>query len=312
MDELLIESVKKRSVLYDIKSCNYSNQKIRQEAWEEVGHELKIPAEDAKQKWNKLRRCFCNAINRRRNKDTGEVSNKILPWRLELQMNFIVPFLGSRPSHGNTEEPDIQMFQYNTFTDVNQEQYDEENDNPPDTKCSATNNINSDLQIEECVLGKGHFNNQNTGDVLENIKKNKRAKPEAKDSPQKFVEIVNENDALRNSKYKNESPQSKSVCYCGMDETDMFFLSMSRMTKQLPRFEQSKIKLTLSNAVLQADIRDQERRHDLDTEQSPYYSLGSSLTSDNSNNNLLSLNENATSASYPGTRFKTESINYDH
>lgn len=35
----------------------------------------------------------------------------------------------------------------------------------------------------------------------------------------------------------------------------MFFLSMSRMTKQLPKFEQAKIKLALSNSVLSAEIK---------------------------------------------------------
>lgn len=40
-----------------------------------------------------------------------------------------------------------------------------------------------------------------------------------------------------------------------MDETDMFFLSMSRMTKKLPKPEQSQIKLALSNSVLSAELR---------------------------------------------------------
>lgn len=40
-----------------------------------------------------------------------------------------------------------------------------------------------------------------------------------------------------------------------LDDMDMFFLSMSRMTKQLPKFEQAQIKLALSNSVLSAAIR---------------------------------------------------------
>ena len=40
-----------------------------------------------------------------------------------------------------------------------------------------------------------------------------------------------------------------------LDDMDMFFLSMSRMTKKLPKLEQARIKLELSNSVLSAEIR---------------------------------------------------------
>lgn len=211
-------------------------------------------------------------------------------------------------SQGNTEDPEVQVFQY--FTDANQLQYHEENENLSDIKDSETKNYNSDLQIEEYLLGKGQFDNQNaaTG-VLKSTKTQKRAKHKTNtDAAQKIVDIMKENDLLRNTKHQNESIQSKSICYCGMDETDMFFLSMSRMTKQLPRSEQSKIKLTLSNAVLQADIRNQER-HNLVIEQPPHFSPASSST-DNSDSTLLSPNEPSISP-YQSTKFKIEPSNYD-
>lgn len=53
-------------------------------------------AEEAKEKWNKLRRCFCNAINRRRNKKSGQAATKIIPWKFEHQMSFLLPFLENR------------------------------------------------------------------------------------------------------------------------------------------------------------------------------------------------------------------------
>lgn len=43
-----------------------------------------------------------------------------------------------------------------------------------------------------------------------------------------------------------------------LDENDMFYLSMSRMTKRLPKLEQAKIKLLLSKSVLEAEIRLEE------------------------------------------------------
>jgi hypothetical protein len=45
-----------------------------------------------------------------------------------------------------------------------------------------------------------------------------------------------------------------------MDKTEMFFLSMAKITKKLPSLEQAKIKLQLSQAVLQAQIALQEHQ----------------------------------------------------
>ncbi|KAL3287972.1 hypothetical protein HHI36_002428 [Cryptolaemus montrouzieri] len=48
-----------------------------------------------------------------------------------------------------------------------------------------------------------------------------------------------------------------------VDDTDMFFLSMSRMTKQLPQIEQAKIKLELSNSVLSVEVRYNQQQQPL-------------------------------------------------
>lgn len=42
MDKLLIEKVREHKALYDIGSTDYRDQQIRQNAWEEIGKELKI------------------------------------------------------------------------------------------------------------------------------------------------------------------------------------------------------------------------------------------------------------------------------
>lgn len=51
----------------------------------------------AKQKWENLRRCFCNARNRRKEETkSGMASKKKSLWKYELQMSFIIPYLESR------------------------------------------------------------------------------------------------------------------------------------------------------------------------------------------------------------------------
>lgn len=42
MDELLIEKVRQHEVLFNVKSSSYMDQRMRQEAWEEIGQDLNI------------------------------------------------------------------------------------------------------------------------------------------------------------------------------------------------------------------------------------------------------------------------------
>jgi len=42
MEEILIEKVRQRTFLYDTKSPYYRDQRMRANAWEEIGKELKI------------------------------------------------------------------------------------------------------------------------------------------------------------------------------------------------------------------------------------------------------------------------------
>ncbi|KAB0803090.1 hypothetical protein PPYR_00060 [Photinus pyralis] len=68
--------------------------------------------------------------------------------------------------------------------------------------------------------------------------------------------IMEQNAALRKRKFEEKtSSQKKHTCFESLDETDMFFLGLARMAKQLPKTEQASIKLTLSNTILQAELR---------------------------------------------------------
>ncbi|XP_060531008.1 uncharacterized protein LOC132704781 [Cylas formicarius] len=55
MDEILIETVRQHEVLYNHSSRDYRDQRMRQEAWEELDRELKISADKDKQMWDKHR-----------------------------------------------------------------------------------------------------------------------------------------------------------------------------------------------------------------------------------------------------------------
>jgi len=95
---------------------------------------------------------------------------------------------------------------------------------------------------------------ENLTEYIFNFKKNKNLNSNNNPALQ-LLEIMKENSALRKLKQGDKKIKPEATLFENMDETDLFFLSMSKMTKQLPQVEQAKIKLALSNSVLQAEIR---------------------------------------------------------
>ena len=66
---------------------------------------------------------------------------------------------------------------------------------------------------------------------------------------QETTEVIRKDNAsMRETNCEGESIKV-------MDDAEMFFMSMAKMTKTLPALEQAEIKLQLSNSVLQAQIR---------------------------------------------------------
>jgi len=99
------------------------------------------------------------------------------------------------------------------------------------------------------------FDSASTFEHLKRVKTQKQNTTPA----EQLVEILKESTALR----KRQCEENKTCKITSkptsvlenLDDTDLFFLSMSKMTKQLPKLEQSQIKLALSNSVLSAEIR---------------------------------------------------------
>lgn len=94
--------------------------------------------------------------------------------------------------------------------------------------------------------------------TFENLKRVKTQKQNTTPAGQ-LVEILKESTALRKRQYEEnktcKTTSKPTSVLENLDDTDLFFLSMSKMTKQLPKLEQSQIKLALSNSVLSAEIR---------------------------------------------------------
>lgn len=81
-----------------------------------------------------------------------------------------------------------------------------------------------------------------------------KTKQQGRDSAiQQIVNVMKENSYLRQRRHEEKTIRD-------MDETDMFFLTMAKMTKKLPSFARAKVKLQLSQAALQAQIALEEQQ----------------------------------------------------
>jgi hypothetical protein len=237
MEEMLIEKVRLRTFLYDTKSPDYRDQRMRANAWEEIGKELNIKPETAKDTWEKLRRCFLNALNRRRNRKSGEGAKKMVPWRFDLEMSFLLPLLYTK----------------NTQCNVQKEE------NLEDVQIDAQEMDEPEMNTFEIPGGQSNITREETSSHVDSHTEGyfpTKRKQQGRDSAiQQIVNVMKENSYLRQRRHEEKTIRD-------MDETDMFFLTMAKMTKKLPSLEQAKIKLQLSQAVLQARIalEEQEER----------------------------------------------------
>ncbi|KAG5877668.1 hypothetical protein JTB14_015628 [Gonioctena quinquepunctata] len=218
MDEKIIEKVKDYDVLYNHELIDYKVQFKRQAAWEHIASELNMQAHAVKAKWEKLRRCFINARNRRLQKSSD--AKKMPPWRYEREMEFLLPHVESRKIQSNFKD---------SLSSLGDDSYNIEEIEEFDIMKTEKHSENADSQdsLSECQK------------YVNNVTK-KQLKTEMIDL------TTSANFSMGKRKYEEVEDY---------DETDMFFLSMSIMTKKLPKFEQAKIKLALSNAVLEAEMR---------------------------------------------------------
>ncbi|KAL4090111.1 hypothetical protein QTP88_025010 [Uroleucon formosanum] len=169
-------------------------------------------------------------------------------------MSFIIPFLESRKTQGNLNESNLFAEPENlseeseaedlaSFSPLNRE-------NEQDSQADQTSDFHSAFK-ESDILEKRN-------EPVETLKRFKKQKQHTTPAGQ-LVELIKESSALRKRQHEEKKTHQAAIkpdsVLDTLDDTDLFFLSMSRMMKQLPKVEQSQIKLQLSNSVLSAEIR---------------------------------------------------------
>ncbi|KAF5301290.1 hypothetical protein FQR65_LT08889 [Abscondita terminalis] len=97
-NENLINSVRVREVLYNLRSQHYKNNVVRMELWSEIARELNCEVDVCQTRWKSLRRRYCEEIQKIRKTPSGSGVSIRKPWPYLEIMNFLNPFVENRPT----------------------------------------------------------------------------------------------------------------------------------------------------------------------------------------------------------------------
>lgn len=238
MEERLIAAVRKRICLYDVRDPDYRVNEKRLAAWEEIGQELGVGADKAKKEWEKLRRCFTNALHRRRQKRSLDESRAMPPWKYEEAMSFLMPSYKVKKmlnAQGQEEPGELAVYDPEPYLDhasLKSEEHSED----------------SDLE-DHFVVHNSHCSSTVPMDA--SLKEGRKRRRSEEDIPMDEIPIPD--CILRDSSPRRTLPLRQDDVR-DMDETELFFLSLARTTKTLPPAQQARVKLLVSQAVFQAQM----------------------------------------------------------
>nr|CAD7458745.1 unnamed protein product [Timema tahoe] len=91
-DELLIELVKGKNLLFDLSSPLYNNNIAKRKAWNEIGKHLEIEGVLCKDRWEQLRSQHRKHLKKIKTK-SGRSASSLLKWKYQDQMDFLKPFM---------------------------------------------------------------------------------------------------------------------------------------------------------------------------------------------------------------------------
>nr|XP_023028546.1 uncharacterized protein LOC111516623 isoform X2 [Leptinotarsa decemlineata] len=192
-------------------------------------HEKIHRVEKCKDNWTKLRNAYASAIKRRKNKKGGQAASQVIAWKYEEQINFLRPHMESRNAKTNFPEPTPES------------PIDMTPCSPPDVFVNDSQN-SSASQPPQTQSSDASWSDGSQRSSASKRTLSVNNKPSLKDIY----------DLMKSS---NEVKKQRQHAKPDMDDTDLFFLSMSKAVKALPKLDQCKIKLDLHTAVSQAEIR---------------------------------------------------------
>ena len=102
--ETLIESVRKFDNLYNIKSLQYKDQQLKDNAWRKVAEEVKISADEARRRWKNLRNMYAMKVREQKLQErSGAGATKTERWPYFRWLEFLrdtIRISDTRPNRG--------------------------------------------------------------------------------------------------------------------------------------------------------------------------------------------------------------------
>ena len=251
-------------------------------------------AEDVRNRWDGVRRAFLNALRRRRERKGGDSGRHLPPWKLEKQMSFLLPFVSSQQTRYITD---------NTMDD--------------------TEALNDDNNLHMRDAGNLHdiYNNiddnlhqaspENESEILPHLQNiENTVKVESNGIVTKTGNVTKENTVSRKRKLDEKSTHPLAP---DLDDMDIFFMSMSKMTKTLPPIERLKIEKQLCNAIFDAQLRNLQKTTTPTTGSgTTYFARSPNSPGHSTHSSEQSDHDTQGDATGQDVHFKIEEVNVDY
>ncbi|RZF41329.1 hypothetical protein LSTR_LSTR000043 [Laodelphax striatellus] len=176
-------------------------------------------------RWSKLRNCYTNALKRRRFK-RGRTGRQMPPWKYENQMSYLLPYMQGKAISGDMFDADEPFVVYEDDVEV-----DLHTATPAVELGSAPSTPNYVIMRSPTPEDSVHSNHINGSSVTD-------------DRLVSAYRRMNHTKQAKNGDYSQPD----------LDETDHFFLSMSKSLKRLSAINQARIKMDLHRAIYEAEI----------------------------------------------------------
>lgn len=245
-------------------------------------------------RWDGVRRAFLNALRRRRERKGGDLVRNLPPWKLEKQMSFLLPFVSTQQTRYITD---------NAIDDT--EALNDENN----LHIRDTSNLHEIYKNIDDHLHQA--SSENESEILPHLQNIENSvKVENNSVVTKTANVTKENATPRKRKLDEKSTHSLAP---DLDDMDIFFMSMSKMTKTLPPIERLKIEKQLCNAIFDAQLRNLQKTTPPTTSSSTtYFARSPNSPGHSTYSSEQSDHDMQGDATGQDTHFKMEEVNVDY
>ncbi|XP_030031640.1 uncharacterized protein LOC115448369 [Manduca sexta] len=232
-DEILIGFVRTHEAIYNIKSKEYRKTHLKQNLWRQIGKILNKTDTDCSKRWCYIRDYYIRRRGKPGTGSSGEAAKK----RSDL-LSFLDSFPSSQRSsitNVKDENREDSIIMENTYDNSAGTQ------NPEDISIIMENTHNTSEGTQSNTQEVKYFicdNNNNKKEMNTKSHKKRKNNAHAEERLNLVRQIVN----------RNSTPTE-------LDETELFFSSIAKIVKKLPRYEQVQLRMQIGSLVGNAELR---------------------------------------------------------